>query len=286
MTSDQLQACALFELAEPVGELHLTVLLLDAPVVWLQSKLSYDRSKPNWPNGRDPSCHPSYQQYTSPTYTRQPLPDITTHLVGTRWDFYFYWWQVAQHRSKCPAMFCFTQTLSWHLYACWCDVIGMPHYNSRLACTGPYCTTAALNLAWVTWGSKRNLSVLEWLNSNADTNPLRLLKKRRLTERRKWKAYAQLFDSRCQMKHVEKEWWYKIHHTTQDFLSRLDSDVNKFFHHQMQAQDKYKHWLITNRFQIGWWNQHTALTSFLTSGLMCFCFCWVVPTRYKAAHVF
>ena len=58
--------------------------------------------------------------------------------------------------------------------------------------------------------SKRNLSVLVWLDSNVHHDPSRLMKKQsKIIERRKWQSYARLFNSRCQRKHVDTEWWSK-----------------------------------------------------------------------------
>lgn len=67
--------------------------------------------------------------------------------------------------------------------------------------------------------------------SNVQNNPLRLMKKqRRLTVRRNWQAYAKLFDSRCQRKHVDKEWWDTVLIKIHNFLSLLDADVNRYYH--------------------------------------------------------
>lgn len=82
--------------------------------------------------------------------------------------------------------------------------------------------------------SKRNLSVLEWLDSDVDKNPSKLLRKQtRLKERRRWQAYARLFHSRCHKKHVDNEWWDTVLHKIQDFLVMLDTDVVAYFNTQI-----------------------------------------------------
>lgn len=82
--------------------------------------------------------------------------------------------------------------------------------------------------------SKRNLSVLEWLDSDVGKNPSRLLRKqRRLKERRRWQAYARLFHSRCRRKQIDKEWWDTVLQKIQDFLEMLDTDVVTYFNTQI-----------------------------------------------------
>ena len=66
--------------------------------------------------------------------------------------------------------------------------------------------------------------------------------------------------SRCQKKHVDTEWWNKNHCQIQEFLSVLDTDVNRVY-----QTSKYKSHVNTDCC-------HKSLAWLLTCWLVWYCF--------------